>query len=511
MTRRPALLLAFAWLLLALVHLRPWRLSNGYVYLGDDRVYLAHLSTLVIDHDLDYSNEQVGSYALYPAGSSLLALPGYVAGYTADRLMHRADALRSSRDYSNTWTIVGYLVNQQVLVVMGLALLFWFLRTVLKVDNPSAIIATVLVMTSHLALYAFRRPMAHDGQFFVTALFTAWYFYALRRTPQTIAQVAAGAALAAAVMLVRWDNAPLAVLGALVFVCPGLRGEKVRVLPLGLYVLLCSVFFWIIQGPIWWGQFHSLWPYSSGHMAIVTGRLSQPTGWQNLRFLFHALWGADFGLLWTAPVIVLGLLASFPALRRLLADIRPPYRDPLIFVHVLLIFGVSFFQVMKWRTQASYYGYRYLMACLAPSAVFVAVALQSRRWLSAVAIVGIGVGVLTALPFEGNADTLTLTMDRNAYGGEGWMNNRYAVHAWTALGHPSTFGRALAAGPLGVPAGLFYAQAAPEDVPAFARPLRAKFSAFQTPSQRRYVGIATVLLLLPALLFWWPFGRVLNA
>ncbi len=428
---RPSRILALAWLVLALFHLRPWRLSYGYHYGGDDCVYLAHLSTLVIDRDLDYSNEHTESYLLYPVGSSLLSLPGYMAGYIADLCVHRADRLRESRNYSDTWTIIGYLVNQQILVIFGIVFLFRLLRTEMGLGRLPSVLATLAVMTSHLALYAFRRPMAHDGQFFASALFYLWYFRRVQGRPATFADIIPGAVLAGIVMTTRWDNAPLAILGSTVFALQLLRGREIPLeqnafctaaLQIGLYLLISFGLLWLIQGPFWWGQYHTFWPFDSQHMGVVYERLGRRGTGNSLKLLLHIIGGPDFGLLWTAPIIPLGLLAAYPSLMRLFHGIRRPWRIPIVIFHIVLIYGVSFYQVMKWRTQASYYGYRYLTACLVPSALFAAIALERwcakragfRRLAAGFALFWIMVGAVTAIPFEGNATTLTLAVGQSS-------------------------------------------------------------------------------------------------
>ncbi len=70
--------------------------------------------------------------------------------------------------------------------------------------------------------------------------------------------------------------------------------------------------------------------------------------------------------------------------------------------------------------------------------------------------------------------------------------------------------RSLAAGPLGVPLGLIWARSPVGQVPAIARPLQEKYSAYQSTDARRYLIFATLLLLLPGMFFIWPFSGMLD-
>lgn len=516
--RRPSAILFLAWIALALFHLRPWRLSHGYLYGGDDAVYMAHLSTLVIDRDVSYDNEHTGPYLHYPVGSSYLALPGYAIGYCMDILSKNTSRLRLARDYSDSWTVVGYLMNQQLLVIAAIVMVCCWLRSEIKISQNLVAMAGLSILGSHMALYAFRRPMAHDGQLLANALMCLWLFSSVRRKTHEIPHVLLGGLITGLLLVVRWDMAAWALLGGLVLLVPFLRGAteiRPTLKSLAMYGVTVAGVFWLLQGPVWWSQFHTLWPFSADKMPAVYERLGRSGMTQDFAFLGHLFWGKDFGLFWTAPIIPLGLLTGVPTLWLLFHDIPRPTRLALVFLFMILIYGTNAYQVMKWRTQASFYGYRYLTACLVPSAFFTACALErwrkeTRRYAALFTIVWITAGTLTAIPFEGNSDTLTLSIGETPYGGTGWVNNRYAIEAWKALASPATWMRVVAAGPVGVPVGLHWASRPSEQTPAWAKPIQAKFVPFQTFRQKMFLLLSTILLLIPSGAFLHPWARRMD-
>ena len=525
--RKPSYILFTLWILLSLLHLRPARLSYGYVYEGDDRIYLAQLSSLVIKGSFNYGREGSFNYLYYPVGSSLLALPGYAAGYALDRLTRNTAGLWAERSYAFTWTIVGYIMNQQVFVILGLLSFFYALRRILQVPLTPALLATIALLASHLPLYIFRRPIAHNASFMLSAFFCAWWLKGVWTLRTEWRYTLLGSLLTGVILATRWNNLQYVALGVIPLAMP-LFEKNTQTQPLlwrrvlaqiSVYLIVSGLVFYALQGPYWWAQFQTLWPDMSRDLQAVHSRLERPFSWNGFRFLVHVLVGADFGLLWTAPVILAGLLAAYPALKIIFNQRAPAFAGPLALLTVGLFYGLSFFIVMQWRTQASYYGYRYLTSCLVPSALFVAVYLfklqsQSRtlfRQVAACGVLAIGIGFITAIPFEANPTTLTLSPGHNKYGGEGWINSRYTVNAWKSMLMPMTPARTVMAGPAGMPLGLYVASRADHPINASLEPLREKYLPFAEAGKRTYLIFATLLLLAPGLLFLSPMGRKFDA
>ena len=109
-----------------------------------------------------------------------------------------------------------------------------------------------------------------------------------------------------------------------------------------------------------------------------------------------------------------------------------------------------------WRTQGAWYGYRVLIASIAPLLVYpLAFILQiaENKFSKKVNIFFVGLSMLplfSMLCFEGNNTNLTLSPVMEYFGRTSWGNNTYQLEVWkTLFFHPLQFLIAIfKAGPL---------------------------------------------------------------
>jgi hypothetical protein len=521
--RRLTCLGAVAWVCLAMFHLRPWRLNNGYVYGGDDYGYLAHLSTWLIDGDLDYANDldgpakrnqyPNGHRESYAVGSAYIVAPAYWLGLQLDKLTGRTAGLYTTRNYSKTWTIVFYLLAQQTLAVLGLWFLALCLLEELKIEFPYALLALCGVLASFLPIYVFRRPMAHVAEFFLSSLWLYYFFRHSLRSSWTIKRAALWGMMAGFLMATRWNDIQFFLFGAAFFSLWIFRPSRARLLALECsYIGAASAVFIALQGFNWFKTFGTFFPSMNRVYATnVSHGLFHGLDLSTLGFIAHVFTGMDWGLFWTSSLIPFGLL-SLIGVGGILCRIpaTKSERGLIQFVlglgFALILYGVAFSVQIQSQIHGSYYGYRYLTGILAPSVILLAVFLSDLMpRLEKSTRIGIYImlglffcfGAALAIPFEGNATTLTLESMINPFGISVWDNTRYVANAWGAIQHPFQWGRALAAGPLGVLPGWCVVVFKGSNASPLLTTLGDKYSGFATDAP--YLFMSTILLT-----FWGP-------
>jgi hypothetical protein len=176
-----------------------------------------------------------------------------------------------------------------------------------------------------------------------------------------------------------------------------------------------------------------VWPeaYNQHHpYQWVKGYLTMHVSWSDLcQRIEHILWGLDWGLIYTAPYILLGFLAVFFI----------KYPNKKYFICLMGVLLVNFYIIMIWGSQGGWYGYRYMIASAIPLFVMpIAMLIKNieqnsrRKWT----LLWIAIAVPPALSmicFEGNSTTLTLHSITQFFGRSDWGNNTYQVAVWQTM------------------------------------------------------------------------------
>jgi hypothetical protein len=521
--------LALLWVFLALFHLRPARLASGYVYGGDDYGYLAHLSTWLIDGDLDYFNDLEGPVKRnqfpknhadnYAVGSAYLAAPFYWIGLQCDRVgQRRFSSLKAERNYKNTWTIVFYLLGQQLLAVLGIWFLSLCMREELQLSITSSFIGLAGVLVSFLAVYIFRRPMAHAAEFFISSLWLYYFVHHTRRDQWTNATIMVWGLLSGLALTIRWNDIQFLAFGVLFIAVlqfvKSRAGTGVNWIILIrheiLFMVIAITAFLGLQGYNWQRIYGTFYPglnrlyHAQAHEAVF--HAVHRNSWL---FIPHFLVGLDWGILWTGAIVPLGLacLILWPGIsRRKISGMKFP--DILWVGLVFLLYGVPIAVIVQAMSQGGYYAYRHLTGALAISAILLATVADDffniirlgittglKGFVSGLLALSFGLNFLFAIPFEGNSSTLTLSPFMNHFGIFDWNNEAYISNAARALLHPFTYIRSLMAGPLGSFPGWYLSR---QTVPASSAfyPLYVKYVEFA--SDPYYLFMSTLLLTLIA-------------
>jgi hypothetical protein len=222
--RAARLALAAAMIANVLIWIRVSLLFNpAYSYIGPsgyDRVfYYAYTRSLVIDRDLDFSNEMAlrppsGDYLKdggrilnkYPFGTALLALPAYAATHFGVLALNRSGLAHVPADGYSAPYVIAFSLSQMFWGVLGVWLLY---RGVLRYHGPKVAAAGVIVAwfgTNAIFYTGVDLMMAHAAAIFSTA----WCSYEavkLRESPSRWKSWFRMGASAALVVMVRYQNA----------------------------------------------------------------------------------------------------------------------------------------------------------------------------------------------------------------------------------------------------------------------------------------------------------------
>jgi hypothetical protein len=360
--------------------------------LGQDRAsYLAHTMTVGMDFDLDYENEPYDSAFFnavtgmpsHPLGPGLLAAPFVAAFALVDRVFDHP-VLSDHRQYFGSWSSIGFVFAGVFYFFAGI----WFYIDLAKRLAPSLHPGWIVLfaMGSGVAYYVFQDGfLAPPFQFFGFALVVwssarAWETLGsrLRGWPFFIA----GALGVMLVHLIRPADLNVVALPLLVGFVFSLGFEpnsakQSLVNFLGRYAVTLVLTFAVL-GSFYSHVYHSPFPrpadmYGSSAPLTEVSAVSE-TGSSGLASLIATVAGrvdyipailgsSEFGLLYTAPVMVVGVVLLFGYI---LAYLRvAPLRSGMALLLMLGFIALPVAVVLYWQTTASMYGWRYLFAILA--------------------------------------------------------------------------------------------------------------------------------------------------
>jgi hypothetical protein len=438
--------------LLSLLLLRPYALQGqGMMYAGDDESYLAHATALAFGRFPDYRKEAWTAgqgVPLHSIGAGLMAAPFVFLFSLIDRVQGaEVVKVRTLENVRHSWAGFGFIVATQF--YFWLACLFLFLAARGMYGEAVAALAVIFVILCQgVPLYALRRPFfTHIYELFLQSICVYWLIRgAFRPTFGAGNSVALGGVLGL-MALVRQNNLPSALLWPLVLVGDrkryGFPGFPIRRL-LGVFSVAFALWAVFKLLPAWANaQMGGHGQYESQVMNILLNLRSLD---QYPKYLFWVLVGYDWGLVFTAPFVLLGFYYTF----RL---------DSALRASMLLLWLPSLFNlfiVLQWGTHGSWYGYRYLLFMLFPLAVVPVCACLQRgveRWgmrrtallFSIIAFFPF----LSMISFEGNGAGLSLYREAaTASHVGGWRNERFQLEVWRAFIVPKEFFGVIAKGAL---------------------------------------------------------------
>jgi hypothetical protein len=457
---------------------------------GDDESYFAYARTVLVDRDLNFSNEPLQTLrgpnasmqaARYSIGPGLAWIPFLAIG----RLV--------PSQTSNQVSLAEWIAACLGTICLGLGsvlALFFLLRRFFSVDT--AFWAVVCVwLSSPLLYYLFRRPlMSHGAEFFFLSAACALVAFVRHDSPRWHF-VLIGACLGW-LFLSRWMDAPyVAALGLLTaFIVVRTPGK-----PLGRLAFLATS-----AGLAAAAQF-LIWRHLTGHWypGVVMFDLPAvrssvvfsvfPWTWRHLRDLFI---GSGWGIIWLSPVLWLAIPGLFlPASHQRLRYLR---------VALALSAVLTFWVAANWPSHGGEFGSRYLIPCWALFTLGFALLLDRLVEHPRLRLTAIAIGLTSAVVsvafvslFKSNATTLTLHVGPTAYGlPSDWVNETFAKEAWRSLFNPGLVASSFAPSLGGY---LFFSLVAGWDpVATHLQPLAEYFQQHGTPSLGSLLFIVCGLL-----------------
>jgi len=410
--------------------------DNGMWYAGDDYDYFAQSSWIVFGQYPSYKHEYFTAMPQGPkrsVGPGLLATPFVFIGSLIDRFEKAPIFVeRNYNTIAGSWSQFGFIISSVFYLCLGCLLLYWSCLYVVKPFAASWAVI-LMVICQGMPLYAFRRPIfSHATEFFLQSLMIYLFLRNAKAEGRFLDhwfRYTLVGALAAMIFLVRYNNVIIAVAWPLLFLSQqpyrGFKECGSRLLCIVIPFTVLVVLFKLI--PEVYNNYH---PYSDAFSFI---RVHAGIG-EMLKRLWNVFFGVDWGLVFTAPFLLLGVGA--------LMKYKFPFKGSLWLMALPL--SVNFYTIVFFGTQGGWYGYRYLIASAFPVFV-IPLAVLIERWQERMGVKILWLlGILAVFPilsmlcFEGNEST-TLHLIPQFFGRTDWSNDTYQIAVWKTLVHAHDF------------------------------------------------------------------------
>lgn len=422
---------------------RPYQMQIfGMMYAGDDASYMAHATSLVYFQFPSYAKELgYSGVPMHSIGPSLLASPFVFIFSLLDRMAGNDVVIeRTLSNIIQSWTAFGFTFASIFYLWMTCLVLYQGLKYYFS-KNVAAMTVILTVLAQGTPLYALRRPVfSHVYEIFVQSIFVFLLLrlnhhgYLLKNGRFRFWREAAWAGvLAGLVFLVRLNNVFSSLAWPLVLF--SLYSPKISRVKF-MQILVVSYCFMLACAGVF-----LFWPIifngiceQHGYLQndIIKSRLFQFSHpFFYLKRLGHLICGVDWGLIFTAPYVLVGLAEL------LRINKRDKIYNALTMALVPVV--INLYITLSYREQGSYYGYRYLIFSLIPLVVYPLARVFSRLtkgrhhficfFLLSVAILPI----LSMISFEGNNSNLTQGVIDLGWGVAGWGNNTYQIEIYKMI------------------------------------------------------------------------------
>ncbi len=347
---------------------RPYQLQNpGILYGGDDPSYFAYSTSLVYGQYPHFEKELVEEGAVPPLGrmgTGLMAAPFVGAFSLVDRVLGNPIVEKRTREnVRDSWSLFGAVFASGFYLWMSLALLY-LAGTRLYSSRIVLWGLALMVLAQGAGLYAYVRPVfSHIYELFLQSAFL-YLFVAEALSSQGSGEkiprkklIPLLIALSAFTVLVRQNNILYAVLWpALILGMDQGRLSFKRWKSMGATVFGGLALFWVLKNhPFWLSPEKYLQVNATHDSGSFLFELQTPIYY--LTRLKRIFFGLDWGLIWTAPFLLLGVAGLF--FRKL------PFRREQILIALPLL--LNLYIVVLWGGQGGWYGYRYLIFAAMPA------------------------------------------------------------------------------------------------------------------------------------------------
>ena len=423
--------------LCAFMLLRPFMMQfNGLWYPFDDRNYFAQSSALAFGQFPSYKNEDyVGDdkAPMHSIGPGLLAAP-FVFVFSFLDIAQGSDISekRTENNIPGSWSQFGFVFSSVFYFCLACALLY---RALCPMVGPSVAAWSVILMVvcQGMPLFAFRRPIfSHMAEFTLQSIFVylflknemssgryikKWWSYAF---------LGIGAAL---IYLIRYNNILFAISWPLLFVLRDFDWKKRNLIFSRLFYTFIPLIIFIAIFRIW-PQIHNNYSPYGNPLDYLTVKASVV---DILKWIVHIFIGVDWGLVFTAPLLLVGILS--------LIFLNEPWKKRFVIACLPLL--LNFYIVIIFGGQGGWYGYRYLIASafplfVVPLAFLLKRLFQKKWWLWKLRFALLAIlPVMSMWCFEGR--TTNLSVIPQFFGRADYSHATYQLAVWQTVLSPKEY------------------------------------------------------------------------
>jgi len=412
---------------------RPYALQSGRLfYGGDDEMYFAHATSLIFLEFPEYNKEYwtgPGPYPMASIGPALMALPFVFTFSLIDRIAdNEIIRERNSESIGNSWALFGFVISTIFYFYLGILLLYLGLSYFFN-NRISFLTILFMILFQYFPLYAFRRPVfSHIYEFFLQS---ALIFIFLKLYKEKFSIISFKITILIGVLiglipLVRYGNIFIAITWQIIFYIAYKKFTNKKWLK-GLIIVTAIAIALIALFKIYPTIYYGYEAYSDN---IKNYLLTIKSPLFYLKRMFHIFFWMDWGLIYTAPFLVISLCAVF-FIRKEIGFYIKLMLIPIIF---------NLYGTIMWGTQGGWYGYRYIVFSLIPILIFpfayflnnIFTHKKYKLYIILLSLIAI-FPILSMLLFEGNNTNLTLKIIKQYFEITDWGNNFYQVEIYKTL------------------------------------------------------------------------------
>ncbi len=421
---------------------RPYQLqSTGMLYYGDDDSYMAHATSIVFFQFPSYANEYFSmgkGCPLHSIGPSLLATPFVFLFSIIDRLSSSSILVqRTALNVSQSWSVFGFTISSLFYLWITCLLLFRGLRLYFS-SRICSLTVILSVLVQGIPLFALRRPaFSHIYEIFLQSLLLFIFLrlfklgFIFSNKDKYVNNSILIGFIISFIVLVRFNNPLIALVWPVVLFSlyyPKISKTKILGLVFISWLFIPLMFFVFQVIPVLY-NLHCIHPEEHAYYKTFVLLFAR----EHLIFYLKRIWGlifgADFGLFFSAPYILIGLISMF--------WIRKERICKYICILLLPLF-VNLYMVIRIGCIGSWYGYRYIIFSLIPIIVYplartLSLLQERNRKLFIFVIILSVFPILSMISFEGNNTNLTLKVIDEGFGVLDWGNNNYQMEIYKTI------------------------------------------------------------------------------
>lgn len=422
--------ISIAIFICAFLLLRPYVMQkNGLWYSDDDFDYFAQSTSIAFGEFPSYHNEffrgkfQGKTAPLGSIGPGLMAAPFVYIFSCLDKLKGSSIAIkRTKENIEGSWSQFGFVFSSVFYLCLGCQFLYLALK---RFSSEKYAVAAIIltVLCQGIPLFAFRRPIfSHISEFAIQSLLVFILVnirFSNGRFRFSIPFIFLIGLIVSFVYLTRYNNLPLALIWLFIIYRKQFTNIK-------------NFFYWdkLLISFLVFCSFILVLKFIpdvlNGHEGYkLTRLLNLYTPSFYVKRVIHIIAGLDWGLLYTAPFILIGIVAAI--------YYRYCIRKDILLLLIPML--VNLYIVVMWKTQGSWYGYRYLVVSLIPLLITpCAILMQSADHKFGKHLIWLWVCIaifpfISMICFEGNPTTLTLFRTQ----GMKWGNPEYQLNVWKTI------------------------------------------------------------------------------